>query len=703
MQLFQAAIEGGNPETVDPAWAYDTASAEMIFNVYDTLITMDGEHMDTFLPVIAESWTLQTIAPPEMSPEGVAWYYRYVFKLRNWANMTFQPPYGYSVTAADVEYSFERAMVQDRSGGPTWMFYEPLFNSWGATGIGTGDLEDEANVNNVGLMIDHAVEQNGTHVWFNIGFPGAYAPFMQILCQSWSSILSKTWCNSLGRADWDGDWTLVRSGWSLDHTEWVDHHDPAVSPLDDPTPLMYGSGPFMLTEYNLDNDFYTLNRHVAYWRGWPAPFPSMAYEKPAGYVDEFKCTWAYDWAARKVLFLAGEVDFCAVPRQYINELYQSPIAPFVSPPNYPLESIRCIGPLPQLSVDAAFFTFDIDPTTPYGPINDPGVFTTTGIPSDFFGNPDWGIHVRKGFAWAFDYAAYISVASLGDAIHPATAIIPGLPYYDPTVVGYTQNLVNAAAEFAQVPGLKFTITALNRGDIARFTACTMLKAVLGAMNPEYQVNVLNITWSQYLTAAMHQKAPFFIMGWLTDYPDPHDLAQGFYQTGGVFSSWQGYSNATMDALILAGITTPNGPARAAIYKQIQELAIADCPSFTLGQAVGRHFERDWVVGWYYNPAYTGIFAYNLWKWYYTPHVRFDPPTAPISQYLPADINYDGKVDIKDISMVAVAYYSVGGPPMSARWRFRADFNPDRKIDARDIAYVIKYFGPERTAIWVPSP
>ena len=26
------------PETVDPAWAYDTASAELIFNVYEPLI-----------------------------------------------------------------------------------------------------------------------------------------------------------------------------------------------------------------------------------------------------------------------------------------------------------------------------------------------------------------------------------------------------------------------------------------------------------------------------------------------------------------------------------------------------------------------------------------------------------------------------------------------------------------------------------------
>jgi ABC-type transport system substrate-binding protein len=171
MQLYQATIDGGDPETVDPAWAYDTASAEMISNVYDTLVTMDGEHMDTFLGVIAESWVIQDITG-STSPEGVPWYYRYVFKINSTASpFDFAEPYNYPITAADVEYSIERAMTQDRtSGGPEWMFYEPLFNNWGSEGLGTGDLyTDEANAHNVGMMIDHAVESNSTpgrgYVW----------------------------------------------------------------------------------------------------------------------------------------------------------------------------------------------------------------------------------------------------------------------------------------------------------------------------------------------------------------------------------------------------------------------------------------------------------------------------------------------------------------------------------------------------------
>jgi peptide/nickel transport system substrate-binding protein len=373
------------------------------------------------------------------------------------------------------------------------------------------------------------------------------------------------------------------------------------------------------------------------------------------------------------------------------------------PPNYPQDGIRLITPLPSFSIDGVFFTFDVNPTTGYGPINAPGVFTETGIPSDFFGNPDWGIHVRKGFAWVFNYLQHISQAFLGEGIHPATFILPGTQYYDPTVVGYTYNLVNAAAEFAQVPGLKFRIKALyNTGNLNRLTACNIFKAQLEALNSTYHVDVLGITWSQYLTALRVQKVPFFILGWLADYPDPHDLAQPFYHTNGTFASWQGYSNATMDALIDLGEATEDGPARAAIYKQIQELAIADCPSMPLTQTKGRHYERDWIVGWYYNPIYSGQYPYNIWKWYYTPHVRFNPPVQSTSYYLPADCNYDGKVDIKDVSTAAKSFGADAGPPVHARWVFRVDFNNDRKIDIKDVSYVAKYFGPATTAIWVAS-
>ena len=44
----------GDALTLDPAWAYDTASGEIIQNVYETLIFYDGEQPAKFVPMLAD-------------------------------------------------------------------------------------------------------------------------------------------------------------------------------------------------------------------------------------------------------------------------------------------------------------------------------------------------------------------------------------------------------------------------------------------------------------------------------------------------------------------------------------------------------------------------------------------------------------------------------------------------------------------------
>jgi len=102
----------GDLETLDPAWHYDTASATAIFNMYETLVFYDREHVDKFIPLLAESWTV--------SPDGLV----YTFVIRK--GIKFHA--GGDLTPEDVVYSFQRALIQDRSGGPIHMITEPLFD-----------------------------------------------------------------------------------------------------------------------------------------------------------------------------------------------------------------------------------------------------------------------------------------------------------------------------------------------------------------------------------------------------------------------------------------------------------------------------------------------------------------------------------------------------------------------------------------------
>ncbi len=47
------SVSIGDAETLDYAWAYDTASFGAIFNIYETLIFFDGGRIDRFVPMLA--------------------------------------------------------------------------------------------------------------------------------------------------------------------------------------------------------------------------------------------------------------------------------------------------------------------------------------------------------------------------------------------------------------------------------------------------------------------------------------------------------------------------------------------------------------------------------------------------------------------------------------------------------------------------
>jgi len=207
---------------------------------------------------------------------------------------------------------------------------------------------------------------------------------------------------------------------------------------------------------------------------------------------------------------------------------------------------------------------------------------------------------------------------------------------------------------------------------------------------------------------IYRQLSCFIIGWLADYPDPHNFAFPLYHSQGTFAEWQGYNNPIMDHLINEGICESDLDLRCDIYHDIQVLAMNDCPSVPIAQPVGRHFERDWVVGWYYNPISPGIYGYNLWKWYYVPFSKYatvPPPYPPYelgSNMLPEDVNYDGIVDMTDLGFIGLAYGAAYGPPPHLQWNFRCDIYNDRLIDMTDLGFAAMDYG-QTSITWAPPP
>jgi len=568
LSFFALAGEVKNPDTfveatigtidsLDPAWAYDTASGEAIQTICETLIFWKGERTDSFVPLLATQ--VPSVENGLISPDGLT----YTFPIRKGVKFHNGEP----LTPEDVEYSIERAMVQDRDGGPVWMLYEPLL------GI-SGSRDAEGNIVIKFEDIDKAVEVKGDSVVFHLKKP--YPPFLSILANTWASVVNKKF-------------VVENGGWPGTKDTWKEYNNPAPG-KETLHKIACGTGPFKLERWDPGVEIVFV-RNDDYWRE-PAKLKRVIIK----IVDE--------WTTRKLMFLAGDADTIYVPRQYIKELEG-------------VEGIRVYKDLPSLSQGSAFFNFKINPEG--NPYIGSGKLDGKGIPPDFFSDKD----VRLGFAYSFDYETYLKDAWMGEAIQPTGPIIKGLPFYNPEQEVYYYDPKKAEEHFKKAwggelwkKGFKLTIL-YNSGNVQRQTAASIFRDNIEALNPKFRIEIRPVEWADYVRDIVTGKLTLFIIGWLADYPDPHNFVYPYMHSEGTFSKWQSYRNPIVDGLIKRGIEEANPTIRKRYYDQLQMIYYIDVPGVGLHQPLGRHYERDWVKGWYYNPilpnAGLGGYFYSLSK------------------------------------------------------------------------------------------
>ena len=251
--------EIGGPETLDPHWCYDTASGEVIFEIYDNLIAYDKESIEDFVPMI--STEVPTAENGLISEDGLT----YTFPIRE--GVKFHN--GAVLTPEDVAYSFKRGMIFDRAGGPSWMILEPLLGVESIEELATqvAGVENYSDMfDDEGLLseykdamvkvctdyVDKAVVVDGNKVVFNLA--QAYSPFMKILSHGagWSAIINKAW--SIEQGAWDGE-----------ADTWWEYHDPQNE--EDPLySVTCGTGPFKLVRW-VPEETLMMERFDEHWRG----------------------------------------------------------------------------------------------------------------------------------------------------------------------------------------------------------------------------------------------------------------------------------------------------------------------------------------------------------------------------------------------------------------------------------------------------
>jgi len=671
----------GGPETADPAWAYDTASGELIFNAIQTLCFFEFTTYDTYAPQISDWWpgigvnlgnaitplypgqpAFEALNPHPPASTEETW----LFHIRQgmpWQTYAYNPDtelyetYNYgNVTAFDVEYSIERGMLMDHTGGPQWMLFDPLTNHYSTY---EWDLTDPVELAALGHIIDDAIQSNSTYVWFNLVKP--YVPFQQILSQNWAAVIPHQY--AIDKGCWDGGWHTHPG----DYTSWINWHDP-----DAPGPLGYkmlGCGPYYLDYISADGSNHRLRKFDNYWGGWSGD-----------YVDTIVHEISLDWAARKLRFFSNDpdtqADMVTVLRKDIND------PDLVAQVN--AGNVRYIKDLPTIQADCMLFSYNYTTSPLITPGNGigtgtAGVYTTkTDLLSDR--------NMRLALIYAYNATQFIQQVMLGEAVPLHDCIVYGIPYCNDTkqttilrdknlalVVHYlklawggSDPTPNDPYNGDEVPGevwnKGFQVTIVHSPDVSqRRTPGTLIKNTIELELPSYlaehgisrpaagvdSVMQIGQDWGTFITNMYSGILPAYVVGWLADFPDPHDWVQPFMSLYGDYSHFQQvkYGQGVMDwsplgsygkgpnngfpyknykgdtvtqvnntyveyGLIRTGIATPPGPVREQLYNELEDIYYAEAASIMTMQPRARHYERQWVHGWIYNAILPGLYFYG---------------------------------------------------------------------------------------------
>ncbi len=469
---------------------------------------------------------------------------------------------GSTMTPQDVRYSILRFMLQDRDGGPSWLLLTPL--------LGTDSTREKDKFTVTYAQAAKAVTVDGQNVVFHLHH--AYGAFLSIVA-AWSFVMPQKWAASHG--DWDGSpgtWKKYNNP-KLQDRYAFDH--------------MNGTGPFKLQQWDRQSKQVILVRNDGYWRK-PARLARVIIKV----VDEF--------TGRRLQLQQGDADLITVDRPDQSKVEG-------------MAGVTIRDDLPQLVVQVLHFNFKIDAAG--NPDVGSGKLDGNGIPPDFFSD----VHVRRAFAYAFDYGTFIRDGYRGKAEQPNGPIIKGLLGYDATLPKYTFDRNKAIAEFKEAwggklwdTGFKFTLT-YNTGNVVRQIGAQILKDSVEGINPKFKIDIRNMQWSTFLQTTNQHKGTLYALGWAVDYPDPDDFAQPFLASNGDYPKRNSYKSADADRLVKEGAEAVDPAKRVAIYKQLTKIAYTDVPQIYVAQPTTLKVMRSWVHGYYYNMIYGGEDYYPLWK------------------------------------------------------------------------------------------
>ncbi|HMK08336.1 MAG TPA: ABC transporter substrate-binding protein, partial [Anaerolineales bacterium] len=590
----------GDPQTLDPALDYETAGAEILQNVYETLVFYKGEDPSSFVPQLASDWTV--------SADGKT----YTFTMR--PGVKFHD--GADMTASDAAYSWQRGILQGGGDSPQWMMvssvaglqYSDIAELVDPSGALIDDpaglkAADPAALKAACDLITKAIVADDAAGTLTVTLAQPFAPFLSIIAQTWGSVMDK-------------DWTVKNGGWDGSCDTWQNWY--GTLPENDPfTSITNGTGPFKLDHWTPGEEIVAV-RNDSYWRTDPA-YDGGPSGLPA--LERVVIKNVAEFGTRFAMFQAGDADYITV-----NPEQRPQVDPLVGERCQWDEAANAYAPCdvtdaskpfrlyigkPGATHTDVFFNFNVANPNGNNVYLGSGKLDGNGIPTDFFADP----HIRKAMNYCFDWDTYINDIFSGEAVQTYTIPVAGMAGYDVNAPHYSYDPAKCEAEFKAADVDKDGIAAgddpegdvwttgfrmqigYNQGNTTRQAVAEILASGLTAVNDKFLVETIGLPWPSFLAARTARTLPVFVLGWLEDYHDPHNWYQPYLV--GNFGSYlrmpEELSKQFGD-LITAAASETDPAKRADIYGQVNQLVYDNAPFILLATGTSHNFWQRWVQG-----------------------------------------------------------------------------------------------------------
>ena len=550
---FVEVKPSGDISSLDPAWAFDTASEEAAMNIYEPLIFYKGASIKELEPLLSEQ--VPSVKNGLISADGLS----YTFPIRK--NVRFHN--GETLTCEDARYSILRFMIMDRASGPSFLLLEPIAGR-PSTRNDKGEIDFDFDA------VSRRVACEGQNL--KITLPRPYGPFRSIAAQ-WTYVVSKEWAVKNG--DWNGraeTWKQYNNA-QKESSHLFTHTN--------------GTGAFLLERWDRNLKQIILARNDHYWRA-PAKLKRVVIMG----VPEF--------ATRKLRIASGDADFLDESgRQFEPQLTG-------------LSGVKLYD-FPALRVEALFMTFHISTAANAAVYS--GRLDGEGIPPDFFRdiNVRKGFaHAFNGEAYLRDILRGKATRPHGAIPKEMLGFNPKPPAYSYDPSRATEYLKKAWGGQIWEKGFKMAIYH-DANNSYRQMACENLKRRVESLNPKFRIDIRSLDWSTFLANVIAHKLPVFKLGWTADFADPHNFAFAYLHSNGMYPSRAQIRYPEWDKIVEEANALVDPAKRQALYERLQQSANEEVAQIYTDQPLAMRAIRDWVQGFYFNPVFPGVYFYPLFK------------------------------------------------------------------------------------------